>query len=348
MANSAGIGTCIREIVPRLSSSFCITLLVSKLGQCWCEGMEQILFQAPIYSIQEQLQFPLKIPRCDFFWSPHYNVPLFPIRAKKRMVTIHDACHLALGKWLSFPERAYAKFVMKRALHSADVVVTDSQFSKNELIRFLGEPKKPLNVIAPAVDPKQFFRVSDKKILAEVESRYALPRRFVLFVGSQKLHKNLHGLLAAFSKISISDMHLVIVGKKQGLRHSVENVQMEKVHWLGEIAREDLPALYSLAELFVFPSFYEGFGLPPLEAMSCGCPTIVSKAASLPEVCKEASWYVCPEKNEDLTDAIEKVVSDSEIKSNLIRMGYTRSASFCWDKTACFYKELLEIQGCYV
>lgn len=333
MAHSAGIGTCVRQIVPRLSSSFRTILLVSELDQPWCEGIEQILFKAQIYSIREQLQFPFIIPRCDLFWSPHYNVPLLPIRAKKRVATIHDACHLALGKWLSWPEKLYAKFVMKRALHGSDRVVTDSEFSKRELIRFLGAPKYPLQVIAPAVDRDHFRSTS------VIESSCPLPKRFILFVGSQKPHKNLHGLLKAFKLLSDPDLHLVIVGKKQGLRNSVESVQMEKVHWLGEVPDSDLPALYSLAELFVFPSFYEGFGLPPLEAMSCGCPTIVSNAASLPEVCGDASLYVDPKKPEELVEAIKRVSSDREA---MVQKGYARAAMFCWEKTVRLYGEFFE------
>lgn len=341
MAHSAGIGTCIREIVPRLASSFHIILLVSVLDQPWCKGIEQIAFNAPIYSIREQLQFPFVVPKCDLFWSPHYNIPLLPIRAKKRIATIHDACHLALGKWLSFPERLYARFVMKRALHHSDAVITDSEFSKIELIRFLKKPKGPFEVIAPAVDPKQFSRISDPEILASVKDRYQLPEKFILFVGSQKPHKNLQGLLQAFSMSGAPDLHLVIVGKKQGLRNAIESVRMENVHWPGEVPNEDLSSLYTLAELFAFPSFYEGFGLPPLEAMSCGCPTIVSNAASLPEVCGDASYYVNPESGEEISQAISHVLRDKNLQATLIRLGSLRAKAYLWEKTARSYEALL-------
>ncbi len=343
MAFSAGIGTCIRQLAPLLNQPpFRVLLLVNQKEQLWCQNLEQIYFPSPIYSIQEQLYFPMKIPRCDLFWSPHYNIPLLPIRAKKKVVTIHDACHLALGDYLSLPERLYAKFVMKKALYSSNAIVTDSCFSKQELIRYLGLPKQNLSIIPPAVNRQLFQRVSNESILNEIREKYQLPSRFVLFVGSQKVHKNLHGLLKAFSNISTPNLHLVIVGKNKGLRNFVENIPAKQVLWLGEVPEKDLPPLYSLAEIFVFPSFYEGFGLPPLEAMSCGCPTIVSNSASLPEVCGDASIYIDPNRLEDLSAAIHLVASSPKIKDNLIQAGYNQVQTFSWQATANLYRQLFE------
>src|SRR5207244_691844 len=128
-----------------------------------------------------------------------------------------------------------------------------------------------------------FHRIVDSNSLNSIRSKYQLPERFILYVGNTKPHKNLTGLL----KAKPPNINLVIVGKNI-------KIEQERVFSIGEVPEIDLPILYSLAELFVFPSFYEGFGLPPLEAMSCGCPTIVSKAASLPEVCGEASLYFQP------------------------------------------------------
>ncbi|MES2273175.1 MAG: glycosyltransferase family 1 protein, partial [Chlamydiota bacterium] len=157
MAFSSGIGTCIRQLVPLLNRfPFRICLLVAQKDQLWCKNIEQIVFSAPVYSLSEQIQFPFKIPKCDLFWSPHYNIPIQPIRARKRIVTIHDACHLALPQYLSSLERIYAKLVMKAAFSFSDGIITDSFFSKNELIRFMGKPKSPFNVISPAVNQTQF------------------------------------------------------------------------------------------------------------------------------------------------------------------------------------------------
>jgi len=318
MAFSSGIGTYIRQIVPLLDG-FRITLLVDRIDADWCRDFEQILFPAPIYTVKEQMIFPKIVPQCDLFWSPHYNVPLLPIRAKKRVVTIHDACHLALG---SLPERIYAKFVMGRALRKSDRAITDSQFSKDEIQRFHGD--YDLEVIPIAANQEQFSRQTSSE---EIRKKYQLPDKFILFVGNQKPHKNIDGLMRAFSKVNVPGLELIMVGK--GTR-------------TGMVLDEELPHLYSMAEAFVLPSFYEGFGLPPLEAMGCGCPTIVSNAASLPEVCGDASLYFNPHQIDDMAAAITKVVTNDRLKNELIEKGYDRVKSFCWKRAADRHRQIFE------
>lgn len=329
MAFSSGIGTAIRHIVPFFNHPpFRVTLLVERLGQTWCEGFEQVLFAAPIYSIKEQLLYPIKIPRCDLFWSPHYNVPLMPIKAKKSIVTIHDACHLALG---SFAERTYARIVMHRALHRSNTVITVSQFSKDEIQRRLGE--RDIDVIAMGVNHEQFKRVSDPNVTDAIRRKYELPEKFILFVGNLKPHKNLDRLVQAFAKASLPQRRLVIVGKGKPVENTLS---------MGQVPDEDIAAIYSMAELFVFPSFYEGFGLPPLEAMSCGCPTAISKAASMPEVCGDASLYFHPERTEEIADAIVKIATDDQLRKTLVIKGFERVKRFTWMQTAHRYRELFE------
>ncbi len=315
MASFSGIGTYIREIVPLLKNCR-ITLLVDQLGRDWCKEFDQVAFDAKIYSMKEQALFPLKIPACDLFWSPHYNVPLLPIRAKKRIATIHDACHLVFGSKL---EKLYAKAVMGRALRKSDRVITVSEFSKREIERFFGNGS--VEAIPIGVNLERFLRVGRSD---EVRMRYRLPERFVLFVGNQKPHKNIEGLERAFAKVKVPGLELVIVGK--GTR-------------IGQVDDRDLPALYSMAEAFVFPSFYEGFGLPPLEAMSCGCPTVVSKAASMPEVCGDASLYFDPANEMEIAEAIVKAVENPE---PLIKKGFERVKQFSWKKTAERHMRLFE------
>jgi len=320
MAFSSGIGTYIREIVPYFTGAgFRVTLLVNQVGDAWCEGFEQIVFNAGIYSVKEQLLFPLKIPACDLFWSPHYNVPLLPIRAKKRMATIHDACHLIFGSRL---EKLYAKWVMGRALRS-DQVITVSQFSKKEIERVVG--KGNVEVIPIGVNVERFKRTA---VSEEVRKKYRLPKRFALFIGNQKPHKNIEGLERAFAKVKVPGLELVVMGK--GTRGGI-------------VDDRDLAALYSLAEVFVFPSFYEGFGLPPLEAMSCGCPTVVSNAASMPEVCGEASLYFNPANEEEMARAIEKAVGDPQV---LVEKGLKRVKQFDWKKCAERHMQLCE-EACH-
>jgi glycosyltransferase involved in cell wall biosynthesis len=345
MANVSGIGSCIRHLVPFFNQPpFRVILLVHDENQPWCKDFERIHFGAKIYSIREQLLFPLIIPRCDLFWSPHYNVPRLPIRAKKRIVTIHDACHLSLGHLLSWPEKLYAKSMMNYAMHHSDAIATVSFFSREELIRFLGHPKNEMAVISNGLNRCQFQRIVDNQTLENLRKKYRLPNQFVLFVGNCKPHKNLSGLLRAFSLMDSSDFGLVIVGQSKGLRNAGAKIDQKMVFFLEGVPDTDLPGLYSLANLFILPSFYEGFGLPPLEAMSCGCPTIVSAAGSLPEICGNASLYVDPHNHQQIRDAIVKVAIDSDLKSQLIQQGYERIKQFDWEKSAQLYRNIFEHQ----
>lgn len=334
MAFSSGIGTCIRQLVPWLNQPpFRLILLVDSIDRPWCQGIEQVVFKSPIYSIQEQLEFPLKIPRCNLFWSPHYNIPLLPIKAKKRAVTIHDACHLALKDLFSFPQRWYAKTVMGNALHRSDLVITDSLFSKQELHRYLGLPRKEIQVIPVAVNPIHFTPTEDRG--GVVRQKYSLPEQFILFIGNLKPHKNLTGLIEALS--FLPDVNLVLAGK--GAMKTEGRVQA-----IGEVLDSELPILYSLAQLFVFPSLYEGFGLPPLEAMSCGCPTAVSNAASLPEVCGDATVYFHPKNLQQMADQIRLAILDKQLRSQLIQKGFERVNQFSWERCAESYRKSFALQ----
>jgi glycosyltransferase involved in cell wall biosynthesis len=341
MAYASGIGTCIRQIVPLLNQPpFRVILLLNDKKPSWCDSFEQIILSSPIYSIQEQLELPLKIPKCDLFWSPHYNIPLLPIRAKKRAVTIHDACHLALSKHLSFAEKLYAKTMLKAAYRQSDLVFTDSTFSKNELEHYLGQSSTQINIVPMAVDHDYFKKAIDPYRIKDVQEKYGLPKNFILFVGNLKPHKNLQGLIKAFSLASLSNWSLVLVGKNKGLRNSISKIEENNIVVLENVSNEELPVLYSLASLFILPSFYEGFGLPPLEAMSCECPTLVSNAASLPEVCGDASLYFPPEDPQEMATMITRVLFDEELKKNLVMKGLERAKTFSWENTAMKYRQL--------
>ena len=319
MASCSGIGTYIREILPYFRKAFSsVTLLVDRKNHEWAKGFNQIAFNAPIYSIQEQFLYPLKVPDCDLLFSPHYNGPVFPTRAKKYVVTIHDVCHLVYGSLL---ERGYAKFMMRKAVRS-NRVLTVSEFSKREIQKYLGQI--PVDVIPIGVNPKRFSKVPS---LNAIREKYCLPKRFVLFLGNRKVHKNLNNLERAFSKVNVPGLELVIAGKGTAF---------------GEIGEKDLPHLYSMAEAFVFPSKYEGFGLPPIEAMSSGCPTVVSKAASIPEVCADASLYFDPDNTDEMARAIEKIVIDKALREELVRKGYERVKTFNWERTAEIHLKIFE------
>lgn len=334
ITGAVGIGRFIRQLVPLLNRPpFHITLLVNHKGEDWCKDLEQVVFGAPIYSMREQFLFPIRIPKCDLFWSPHYNVPILPIFAKKRVVTIHDTCHLRYARFFPFYKRKAARFIMKKAFYHSDCVTTVSEFSKKELQHYFGKEKE-IHTISLGVDHVQ-ERVSSQTE-EEIRLKYRLFPRFLLFVGNLLPHKNYQVLLEVVSKLSIPDLGLVIIGKGKRERTNPRTI------FLGQVSDEELLLLYKMAELFVFPSLYEGFGFPPLEAMMVGCPTLVSLRGSLPEVCGSASIYFDPNDSEELARLILKIIDDKDRKEQLIQMGKIRAKKFIWAETGRKYRELFE------
>ncbi len=325
LLSGPGIGTYLKNLLQRLQDvPIRWHALVSDVESFpFKDKINPIAVSSPIYSVKEQLELPLKIPACDLFWSPHYNVPLFPIRAKKRLVTIHDVFHLAHAHELTFHQRLYAKKVIRRAVKGSRAIITDSQFSKAEIQRFTGA--ETIDVIPLAADPDLFT--------PQPSARSEFP--FILFVGSPKPHKNLKGLVAAFKMLK-TEVNLVIIGKKKGVNglENLEKLQGERIQLLHDIPDHRLPHFYRTAELMAFPSFYEGFGLPPLEAMSCGCPVIVSNAGALPEVCGDAAVYVDPHSEAQMASAIDELLQNQDKRRALSIKGLEQSKRFSWKNAA--------------
>lgn len=298
----------------------------------------------PIYTIKEQFMFLKKIPICDIFWSPHYNVPLFPIRARRRIVTVPDIIHLVFKSTFSFEKRVYAQIVMNSAVRISDVITTISEFSKSEIVKYTHINPHKVYRIYLGLDDK-LFSIEDINVNRQfVLDKYNLPKKYLLFVGNVKPHKNLVRLILAFKAILSNDpeIRLVIAGKKEGFitgdSEVFSMIETDKelstrVHFTGYIDTQDLPIIYNLASLFVFPSLYEGFGFPPLEAMACSCPVVASKFGSIKEVCGDAAYYFNPEDIEDISSIIEKVLYNETVKLELIQNGLDRIKLYNWGKS---------------
>ncbi|MGM0440531.1 MAG: glycosyltransferase family 4 protein [Chlamydiota bacterium] len=354
MINSSGIGTYLKALLPSLCSC-CEVILLGDYQQLKAYKAKIVDFRAPIYSIKEQLWFPIKIPSCNIFWSPHYNIPLFPIKANKRLVTLHDVFHLVFLNQLSLPQKLYAKLVINKAVQISDAVVTVSEFSKKEIQKHcrLIKPAK-VHVIHNGVDCNHFQNYLDDEIQKNLRYKYKLPQKYMLCVGNLKPHKNLGNLLIAFENLLRSkdiDNHLVIVGDREKLR-SADNeiiqyvissdILKNRVSFTGYVDDIDLPGIYTMAELFAFPSKYEGFGLPPLEAMAAGCPVIASSAASIPEVCGDAAEYFDPDDPDKIATVIKKVTLSQDLQNALIKKGYARHKEFDWQSTQKAHYHLLK------
>jgi glycosyltransferase involved in cell wall biosynthesis len=362
MADASGIGSYVRALVPAVTGASMETRFVFLTGKnptCGrlCFGGKNCALlpcNAPVYSFGEQVELPFKIPHADIFWSPHYNVPIFPIRARKRLVTIHDVFHLAYFNSLTLTQKIYAKILINAAVRLSDKIITVSEFSKREIVKHTGVAERKIRVIHNGIDGQRLHVVEKSASLKAVKEKYGLPEQFILFVGNVKPHKNVVRLLLAFDRMLRKGFHdygLVIVGQRQGFitgdkevfRILEESPSVKKrTVFSGYVADEDLPAFYNLASLFVCPSLYEGFGLPPLEAMACGCPVVVSNVASLPEVCGDAAYYVDPYSVESIAEGIEKVLTDEDLRGELVRRGLERAKLFTWEKSA---KEHMRVFG---
>ncbi|GGK70829.1 glycosyltransferase family 4 protein [Rufibacter glacialis] len=350
MVHSSGIGVYLRQLIPLVAAHFQITLL-GKVEE-FTELREQAEFSvipdaSPIYSLKEQRALFSKVPACDIFWSPQYNVPLFPIRAKRRVVTIHDAYHLAFWHTLTLAQKVYAPVVMRAATKLSDQVVTVSNFSRQEIIHHTKCSPDKVKVIYNGLD-HTLFRPSFSENARETLQRAMphLPEKYLLYVGNVKPHKNLITLLRAYAKLSpeVRETYgLVLVGKKEGFLTPDQEVfsfleqepgLAQRVHFTGYVPDPLLPFLYNCASLSVFPSLYEGFGLPPLESMACGCPVLASNAASIPEVCGQAAMYFNPLHPEELTSQIELVLREERLQQELRQKGFEQSQKFSWESSA--------------
>jgi glycosyltransferase involved in cell wall biosynthesis len=274
---------------------------------------------------------------------------LSPIRAKKRVVTICDVNHLALIDQLSFLQGFYAKKMLQQAVTRSDHIFTISNFSSQEIVKYTSISSDKITPIHLGVDRSHFFPRNDPNLLDQIKKKYSLPDKFILFVSNLAPHKNIQGLLLAWELLikDIPGWKLVFVGKKmkntewQSILDKNPSLAKE-ILFLGQVDYDDLPMIYENAHAMVLPSFYEGFGLTPLEAMSCGCPVVVSRAASLPEIFEDDAIYVDPYSPTDIANGMKTMISNVDLHRRLKVSGLERCLRFDWDKTVDRHLEIIE------
>ena len=306
------------------------------------------------YSVAEQFAIPLTLvrERAHLLHEPHYVLP--PATRCHTVVTIHDCIHLMFPQYL--PGRlahVYAKASMWSAAHKSDRILTVSEASKRDILRFFGVDASKVDVIYNAID-ERFLAPPDEERMDQVRQRYQLNHPFLLYVGNIKPHKNLERLIDAFGRVraqGLDDLRLVIIGdeisKYPGLRQAVHRHRLDKfVRFLGFQPYDTLAAFYRLARAFVFPSLYEGFGLPPLEAMACGTPVVTSNISSLPEIAGGAAVLVDPYDSASIAEGITKAATDESLRAHLIERGLARARDFSWTQSVAathrIYMEVLE------
>jgi len=294
------------------------------------------------YSVREQASIPSHLlrERVDVYHSPHYVLP--PLVPCRSVVTIHDCIHLMFPQYL--PNRlayVYAKTFMWWAAHRSARVLTVSEASKRDILRYFDIPEEKVTVIHNGLDER--FRVPPPDAeIHRVRERFQLDERFILYAGNVKPHKNVERLIDAFHVLhtnGFEHLKLLIIGsdisKYATLRRAIHTHDLHKyVRFLGFVSDETLAALYRLAAVFVFPSLYEGFGFPPLEAMASGTPVVASNLSSLPEVLGDAALLVDPYDANALAGAIRRVLVDDTLRRELSARGQAKVQEYSWEEAA--------------
>jgi glycosyltransferase involved in cell wall biosynthesis len=277
----------------------------------------------------------------------HYavTVPIPRVRVPS-VVTIFDVQHLDLPDFFSAAERRYRRWAYEGAARRADVVVTASEHARRRLVESAGVAPERIEVVPLGIDHERFRpepAESDGPLLAGHE----LPDRFVVFPANLWPHKNHERLIEALALTVDRGVALVLTGRRYGRAKTLQDAMQragveERVHHLGFVEPAAMPALYRRALGMVFPSLYEGFGTPPLEAMACGCPVAASPRASLAEICDDAALLFDPESPAAIAAAIDRVATDTELRATLRAAGLRRARQFDWAASAVRHTQIYE------
>ena len=343
-----GIGTYIRNLLRHLArtdtdNEFVLLCGEADLGVAAQLGpnFRAVLEPSPNYSLREQVHVPwvLRRERPDVYHAPHYVLPA-GVRCPS-VVTIHDCIHLMFPQYL--PNRlayAYARAQMWAAARRSDCILTVSEASKRDILHLFNVSPEKIVVVYNAIDTHFSVTPSDDAV-TRVRERYQLDHRFVLYVGNIKPHKNLVRLIEAFDELrrgELEDLKLLIIGDQisrlPALRRAVHRHKLHKhVRFLGYLADDQLAILYRLASVFAFPSLYEGFGLPPLEAMASGTPVVTSNVSSLPEVVGDAAVLVNPYDVDAIVDGLRRVLTNPALAAEMGQKGIARAREFSWERS---------------
>jgi glycosyltransferase involved in cell wall biosynthesis len=283
----------------------------------------------------------------DVVHSTTFCVPRFRMRPKRLVVTIYDLSFITHPD-LHLPANvAHCLAGTRLAIEHADAIIAISEHTRRDLIERLAAPAERITV-TPLAHDASFVRVADPRRLAAVRKRYRLPEHFILFLGALEPRKNLPRLIEAYATLPAElrrDVKLVVAGMSGWLNDSVHGrvgeLGLEKsVHFAGYVHADDLSAVYSLATTLAYPSLYEGFGLPVLEAMACGTPVLTSNVSSLPEVAGDAATLVDPLDVSSIASGLHGMLESPSLRAELAGRGRARAASFSWDRCA---RQTLEV-----
>ncbi|HEY1350785.1 MAG TPA: glycosyltransferase family 1 protein [Ktedonobacteraceae bacterium] len=293
------------------------------------------------YRWRVPLSASLLTGRVDIYHGPDFVLPPLPGRVRK-VVTIHDLAFLEHPEYADPGLVAYLSKAVPASLAAADAVATVSHAAARTLVNRLGTPREKIVIVPNGLRP-HFRRITDPVLLGATAHKFGLKHPLVLGVGTLEPRKNHLGLIKAFHRAQAErgqrPAMLALAGGPGWLyeqtRQLVSDLHLDKrVRFLGRVSELELCLLYSLADVFAFPSFSEGFGLPPLEAMACGAPVVTSNTSSLPEVVGDAALTVDPQHTDELARALTRLIGDEQLRAQLRQRGYQRAQCYTWPQAA--------------
>lgn len=362
MLKASGIGTYLTNLLLELDkldkrNEYIIFILTKDIKNLELSSkFKLVTTNFPWYSFKEQIFFPslLNKYKIDIMHFPHFNIPVF--YRGKFIVTIHDLTHLDFKlSRASAHNRLYYEFkhqthkiVFRKAIVNSRKIITVSNYVKNQILERFNVGKSKIEVTYESADSdvanlsKQISIKTQQGIL----KKFNIKPPYIFYVGNTHPHKNIEGLIRAFAELRkrYQYLQLVLSGKEdffwRRLKSAVNDKNIKDVKFTGFLEKDELVSIYKNAQAFIFPSFSEGFGIPPLEAMICGTAVVSSNKTALPEIIDDAAMYFDPYDPEDIVEKISLVLNDNKLRKRLIEAGKKRVKDFSWERLA---KQTLEV-----